>query len=61
MLMVFRVRPNILIANFLLVGTIGLAISYIDFKMDRDQAIATGIGAIAAITNLGGKILENNE
>ena len=61
MLMIFRVRPNILIA-MILVGGLGLGISYIGFQMDRDQAIiaAAGIGAIVAITNLAGKILEDD-
>jgi len=61
MLMIFKVRPNILIA-LILVGALGLAISFIGLKMDKNEAIiaAAGIGAIVAITNLAGKILEDD-
>ena len=60
-MIISKVRPNIL-CGMVLVGGLGLAISYIGYVMDRNQAIiaAAGIGAIVAITNLAGKILEDD-
>jgi len=54
-----RVRPNILVA-MLFVGGIGIAITILGYHMVEDGLVtAAGVGAIVAITNLGGKILED--
>ena len=45
-----------------LVAVLGISVSCIGYQMDRNQAIiaAAGVGAIVAITNLAGKILEGD-
>ena len=53
-----KIRPNILIA-MVLVATLGLGISSLGYKMSNEGIIsAAGVGAIVAISNLAGKILE---
>tara|TARA_Y100000034_G_scaffold134808_1_gene204367 strand:- start:346 stop:531 length:186 start_codon:yes stop_codon:yes gene_type:complete len=53
-----RVRPNILIA-MILIGTLGVTISYMGYRMTNEGIIsAAGVGAIMALSNLSGKILE---
>jgi len=53
-----RIRPNILIA-MVLIALLGMAISYIGYKMGNEGIIsAAGVGAIIAISNLAGRILE---
>jgi hypothetical protein len=53
-----RVRPNILAAMFI-IGAMGTGISYIGFRMSNEGIISgAGIGAIVAVSNLAGKILE---
>jgi len=53
-----QIRPNILVA-MLIVGVLGLAISWYGWKMGNEGIIsAAGVGAIVAISNLAGKILE---
>ena len=53
-----KIRPNILLA-MLMVGGIGIAVSILGYHMVNDGVVtAAGVGAIIAIANLGGKILE---
>jgi hypothetical protein len=53
-----KIRPNILI-GMVLVATLGIAISYLGYRMGNEGIIsAAGVGAIVAISNLAGKILE---
>ena len=53
-----KIRPNILLA-MLLVSSIGIAVSILGYHMVNDAVVtAAGVGAIVAVTNLGGKILD---
>jgi len=53
-----RIRPNILVA-MTLVGILGLGIARIGLEMDNGELVsAAGVGAIVAVANLAGKILE---
>lgn len=53
-----KIRPNILIA-MVLIAVLGLGVSFVGFKMTNEGIIsAAGVGAIIAISNLAGKILE---
>ena len=53
-----KVRPNIL-AAMTIVGVLGLGIARIGLEMDNGELVsAAGVGAIVAVANLAGKILE---
>ena len=53
-----RIRPNILVA-MTIVGVLGLGIARIGLQMDNGELVsAAGVGAIVAVANLAGKILE---
>ena len=53
-----RIRPNIL-AAMAIVGILGLGIARIGLTMDNGELVsAAGVGAIVAVANLAGKILE---
>jgi hypothetical protein len=53
-----RIRPNILVA-MTIVGVLGLGIARIGLAMDNGELVsAAGVGAIVAVANLAGKILE---
>ena len=53
-----KIRPNILLA-MVLIGTLGITISYLGYRMLNEGIIsAAGVGAIMALSNLSGKILE---
>ena len=46
----------------ILVGGLGIGISFIGFGMTEEGLVAAGgVGAIVAITNLAGKILERED
>jgi len=55
-----KIRPNIVLA-MLLVAVLGVVVSFFGFKKGRNEAIISGVGvgAIVAIVNLAGKILES--
>jgi hypothetical protein len=53
-----KIRPNILV-GMVLISSLGVAISYLGYRMNNEGIIsAAGVGAIIAISNLAGKILE---
>tara|TARA_Y100000310_G_scaffold274493_1_gene290533 strand:+ start:91 stop:321 length:231 start_codon:yes stop_codon:yes gene_type:complete len=53
-----RIRPNILVA-MAIVGVLGLGIARIGLTMNNGELVsAAGVGAIVAVANLAGKILE---
>ena len=53
-----KIRPNILVA-MTIVGVLGLGIARIGLAMDNGELVsAAGVGAIVAVANLAGKILE---
>ena len=53
-----RIRPNILVA-MVIVGVLGLGIARIGLEMSNGELVsAAGVGAIVAVANLAGKILE---
>jgi hypothetical protein len=53
-----KIRPNILVA-MTIVGVLGLGIARIGLSMDNGELVsAAGVGAIVAVANLAGKILE---
>ena len=53
-----KVRPNIL-AAMAIVGILGLGIARIGLEMGNGELVsAAGVGAIVAVANLAGKILE---
>ena len=56
-----KIRPNILFAMMMVTG-LGILVSYFGFQMDGNEAIISGagVGAIVAIVNLAGKILEDD-
>lgn len=59
--MIYKLKPNILFAMFH-VGLLGAGVATIGFRMDQNQTIVTaaGVAAIITITNLAGKILEDD-
>ena len=53
-----KIRPNIL-AGMVLISILGLGISFLGYRMGNAGIIsAAGVGALVAISNLAGKILE---
>ncbi len=53
-----KIRPNIL-AGMVLISILGLGISFLGYRMGNEGIIsAAGVGALVAISNLAGKILE---
>jgi hypothetical protein len=53
-----KIRPNIL-AGMVLISVLGLGISFLGYRMGNEGIIsAAGVGALVAISNLAGKILE---
>ena len=58
MVLIGRIKPNILIA-ILAITALGLLVSFMGFKMEQEGSITgAGIGSIVAIANLATKILD---
>jgi len=58
MVLIGRIKPNILIA-ILAITALGLTVSFMGFKMEQEGIITgAGIGSIVAIANLATKILD---